>query len=85
MIGRAVAPVAVIALMLSLAACGEKPQTLDASAKKVDAQPWSLSDAANPAFKAPGWKAGDKTSWEQGLKARAQNTQNEYSKTVSPK
>lgn len=79
MIGRAVAPVAVIALMLSLAACGEKPQTLDASAKKVDAQPWSLSDAANPAFKAPGWKAGDKTAWDNQIRQRNQ-AQNDYAR-----
>ena len=79
MIGRAVAPVAVIALMLSLAACGEKPQTMDASAKKVDAQPWSLSDAANPAFKAPGWKAGDKTAWDNQIRQRNQ-AQNDYAR-----
>ena len=79
MIGRAVSPVAVIALMLSLAACGEKPQTMDASAKKVDAQPWSLSDAANPAFKAPGWKAGDKTAWDNQIRQRNQ-AQNDYAR-----
>jgi len=28
----------------------------------------------------PGWKAGDKTSWEQHLKTRAQQGQNEYTK-----
>jgi membrane-bound lytic murein transglycosylase B len=31
-------------------------------------------------FTAPGWKAGDKVAWEQHLKARMQNSQNDYSK-----
>ena len=30
------------------------------------------------AFTAPGWKPGDKTSWEQQLKTRTQNGQNDY-------
>ena len=28
-----------------------------------------------------GWKPGDKASWESHLKARGQNSQNEYTKT----
>ena len=79
MIGRALAPVAVIAAMLALAACGEKPQIMDASAKKVDAKPWSVSDAANPAYKAPGWKAGDKTAWDDQIRQRNQ-AQNDYAR-----
>ena len=79
MIGRAVAPVAVIAVMLALAACGEKPQIMDASAKKVDAKPWSVSDAANPAYKAPGWKAGDKSAWDDQIRQRNQ-AQNDYAR-----
>lgn len=67
----------VVSLALAgLSACGEKPQTL--GGKKSDAA--AFQGAQNP-FVAPGWKPGDKTSWEQGLKARAQNTQNEYAKT----
>lgn len=58
-----------------LAACGEQPQMLGAG--KSDVPPYK---GAENGFVQPGWKAGDKTSWEQGLKARAQNTQNEYSK-----
>ncbi|CDS50839.1 putative lipoprotein [Polaromonas sp. CG9_12] len=38
-------------------------------------------EGAKNKFVAPGWNPGDKNSWEQGLKARLQNTQNEYSKT----
>ena len=36
---------------------------------------------AQNGFVAAGWKAGDKTSWELALKARGQNTQNEYNRT----
>ncbi|HEX5286310.1 MAG TPA: hypothetical protein VFW43_05260 [Polaromonas sp.] len=64
------------AALMALAACGEKPQT--AAGVKSDAPAFQGADNK---FVAPGWKSGDKTSWEQGLKARAQNTQNEYSKT----
>lgn len=64
------------ATVMALAACGEKPQTGYGIKSDVPA----FQGAQDP-FVAPGWKAGDKTSWEQGLKARAQNTQNEYSKT----
>ena len=68
--------VLVTAAVMALAACGEKPQT--ASGVKNDA---TAFQGAENKFVAPGWKPGDKASWEQGLKARAQNTQNEYSKT----
>lgn len=71
---------AVVASLALLAACGEKPQTL--SGVKGDVAAYQ---GVENQFAAPGWKAGDKTSWEQSLKARAQNTQNEYSKTVNPK
>lgn len=64
----------VAAAMLS--ACGETPQT--ASGVKQDAAPYS---GTGKAFAEKGWKQGDKTSWESHLKTRAQNTQNDYSKT----
>ncbi len=62
-------------VLAGLSACTEKPQTL--SGVKSDVAPFQ---GAENQFAAPGWKRGDKISWEQGLKARAQNTQNEYSK-----
>lgn len=64
-----------VPLVAGLAACGEKPQTL--GGVKNDVAPYQGADNR---FVAPGWKPGDKTSWEQGLKARTQRTQNEYSK-----
>jgi len=59
-----------------LVACGEKPQTLGVNKSDISAY-----QGAQNQFVAPGWKVGDKTSWEQGLKTRAKNSQNEYSKT----
>ena len=59
-----------------LSACGEKPQSIGGVKGDVAAY-----QGVDNKFAAPGWKAGDKTSWEQALKARTQNTQNEYTRT----
>jgi major membrane immunogen (membrane-anchored lipoprotein) len=66
---------AVTGLVL-LSACGESPQSSKTGGN--DVAPYQ--GAAN-GFATTGWKPGDKTSWELSLKARAQNTQNEYSRT----
>jgi len=68
-------PFIVIAALATLAACGEKPQAL--GLPKSDAPAFAGTGSS---FTAPGWKAGDKTGWEQHLKARQQNSQNDYSK-----
>jgi hypothetical protein len=50
---------------------------------KRDAVPWSGTSSqqnAGTVFTAPGWKVGDKTAWQQQLKTRTQNGQNEYNK-----
>lgn len=60
----------------ALVACGEKQQT--AATPTKDAAPYSGTGVA--AFTATGWSAGDKVAWEQQLKARMQNSQNEYNK-----
>jgi hypothetical protein len=69
---------AVLALSLGLAGCGEKPQT--ATARKADVAP---AKGGVSAHVAPGWKAGDNTSWEQHLKKRSEG-QNEYTRTGAP-
>lgn len=63
------------AMVFGLAACGDKPQTLESSKKD------------NPAFNGTGkafanqdWKQGDKASWEAHLKARSQYGQNDYTR-----
>jgi major membrane immunogen (membrane-anchored lipoprotein) len=57
--------------VVALTACGEKAQTLGT---KNDAT--AYSGAAN-SFVEAGWTAGDKNSWEQHLRARAQYGQND--------
>jgi len=66
------------AAILGLSACMESPQTLGT---KSDAAPFTGTGAAPAAFVNGGWKAGDKTSWEQALRARAQEGQNDYAKS----
>jgi hypothetical protein len=66
----------VLAAMVSfLAACGDKPQTV--GLRKSDTPAYT---GTGTGFMVPGWKAGDKTAWEQQLKARQQNSQNDYSR-----
>ncbi|MDB5875423.1 MAG: hypothetical protein JWQ07_4865 [Ramlibacter sp.] len=60
-----------------VAACTETPQALD-SGKRPDTA--AFQGSTGVAFTAPGWKQGDKTSWEQQLKTRTQNGQNDYNK-----
>ena len=65
-----------VAAALTLAACGEKPQAMKDNPK----QDTPAFQGTGMAFTAPGWKAGDKTSWESQLRTRTQNGQNEYNK-----
>jgi hypothetical protein len=65
-----------VAALTTLAACTEHPQTLNSSGTKLDAPAFQ---GAGMAFTVPGWKPGDKTSWEAQLRTRTQ-TQNEYTK-----
>ncbi|WP_428425273.1 hypothetical protein [Methylibium sp.] len=65
-----------VVVVLGLAACADKPQTATASSKKSDSKPW---DGAEAAYTAPGWKPGDRDSWEQQMRARNQQ-QNEYTR-----
>ena len=65
-------------LTLGLSACMERPQTLGT---KTDAAPFTGTGDVPAAFVNGGWKAGDKTSWEQALRTRAQAGQNDYART----
>ncbi len=66
----------IVAAAAALSACGDKPQTLQ-SGVKVDSQAFQ---GTNLPYALPGWKQGDKASWEQQVKNRTQQTQNEYTK-----
>ena len=76
-LGRVLASGVVAALL----GCSEKPQSLDgSSSRKADEQAWAVSNAAEPAFAAKGWKAsGDKAAWEQQIRQRGQ-AQNDYAR-----
>ncbi|MDD2918257.1 hypothetical protein [Rhodoferax sp.] len=63
------------ALVAGLAACGDKPQALETN--KHDAPAYA---GTGKAFANPGWKPGDKASWESQLKARNQYGQNDYTR-----
>jgi predicted small lipoprotein YifL len=69
---------AVAAALLVLAACGEKPQETNAAGVKNDSAPYQ--GVGSSQYANTGWKAGDKTSWEQQLKTRAQYGQNDYTR-----
>ncbi|MBT2326799.1 hypothetical protein J7E62_31300 [Variovorax paradoxus] len=77
---RALAWLALGSAAMLLAACGEKPQT-NAQGVKLDAAPWSGTGPkqnAGTVFTAPGWQVGDQKAWQQQLKTRTQNGQNDY-------
>jgi hypothetical protein len=61
----------------ALAACGEFDQsTAESRSYPNDTPPWQ---GAKNAYMEPGWKTGDKASWENQLRTRSQ-AQNEYVK-----
>ena len=66
----------IAAAVAGLAACTERTQTLD-SGVKVDGQAFQ---GTGMAYAVPGWKQGDKVSWEQHMKVRTQAGQNDYSR-----
>jgi len=59
-----------------LAACTEQPQTISSNAR-ADA---AAFQGTGMPFQVPGWKQGDKTSWESQIKTRTQMGQNDYNK-----
>jgi hypothetical protein len=73
---RAVATVSLLMTAFALSACGETPQS--AAGVKTD-RPVYQGVGESP-FVASGWQAGDRTSWQQELKARAQYGQNDYTR-----
>ena len=69
---------AVSLVALGLVACGDQPQVLTGEGVKQDAAPHSGVGKSQYAEK--GWTTGDRNSWEQQLKARAQYGQNDYTR-----
>jgi hypothetical protein len=75
---RTLTSATLLAAALALSACGDQPQELNASGTKQDKAPYQGVGASQ--YVQDGWKVGDRTSWEQQLKARAQYGQNDYSR-----
>lgn len=73
---RGLTLLAMTTALAALSACSDKPQALQ-SGVKVDSQ--AFQGTGMP-FAVQGWKQGDKASWEQQVKNRTQQTQNEYNK-----
>jgi hypothetical protein len=67
-----------VLLTAGLTACGDKAQEL-AGQPKVDAAPYTGTGVK--VFTESDWKAGDKNSWAQQLKTRAQYGQNDHSRS----
>ena len=73
---RKVVVIWVFAGAAALAGCTEREQTIGSGIKQ-DAQAFS---GTGMAYAVPGWKQGDRASWEQQLKVRTQQGQNDYAK-----
>ncbi|MEY3924207.1 MAG: hypothetical protein RI915_1854 [Pseudomonadota bacterium] len=67
-----------LTVAVGLTACGDKAQEL-AGQPKLDAAPYTGTGVK--VFTESDWKAGDKNSWAQQLKTRAQYGQNDHSRS----
>ena len=75
---RSTIGLALMALAVAVAGCGEKAQTAS-GAKKTDSKAWESSQST---YAAEGWKGGDQAAWETQMRIRAQG-QNEYSRSAA--
>jgi hypothetical protein len=71
---RRAAAVLGVLVVIGLAGCGERDQSLASSKRKADTPAWQ-SDTSS--FAAPGYAPGDRGAWEQQLRNRAQ-AQNDF-------
>lgn len=79
---KAVKALCLLGVALTLAACGERPQTIGGlTGAKRDASP--VTGTETTVFRQSDWKTGDQTSWAQQLKARAQYGMNDYSRATN--
>jgi hypothetical protein len=65
-----------VVFLAGLSACGEQPQPLGAAKKDAAA----FTGTPVTANHSGTWKSGDKTAWEQQIRTRTQNGQNEYTR-----
>jgi hypothetical protein len=64
-------------LLAGLVACGDKTAGTCRLAC-LRPSPAFMGGAQGGAYVSPGWKAGDKASWEEKMRSRTQAGQNEY-------
>lgn len=65
-----------VAVLGGVSGCSEQPQTLGAAKKDAAAftgTPVTVNQSGT-------WKPGDKTAWEQQIRVRTKNGQNEYTR-----
>ena len=74
---RSVVVVSFAAAAVALAGCAEREQT--ASGIKSDAAPYAGTNKQAP-YMAAGWKPGHRAAWEQQMKVRTVQGQNDYAK-----
>jgi outer membrane lipopolysaccharide assembly protein LptE/RlpB len=65
-----------VAAAALLTACGDQPQEM--GGVRSDAAPYT--GVGKSQYQQPGWTPGDKNSWEQQLKSRAQYGMNDYTR-----
>ncbi len=65
-----------LVVAVGLTACGEQPQ--ESTGVRQDTAPYT--GVGKSQYQQPGWTAGDKTSWEQQLKSRAEYGMNDYTR-----
>ena len=71
--------IALAMMAAATAGCGDKPQSAGTT-KKSDTKGWELAQSGSLA---EGWKGGDQAAWETQLRQRAQQGQNEYSRSAA--
>jgi hypothetical protein len=69
----------VAGLVIALVGCSKTPPPHSAGANR---DPAALGTGSH--FVAAGWKPGDTVSWNEQLRKRAQQGQDEYARTATP-
>jgi hypothetical protein len=77
-LSRLAAVAGTVLASMALVACGEQPQELQGQGIKNDKAPYT--GVGQSQYAEGGWKPGDRNSWEQQLKTRAQYGQNDYAR-----
>ena len=69
-----------LAAAAAVSACGEQPQGM--GGVRSDSAPYT--GVGKSQYQQAGWTVGDRSSWEQQLKTRAQYGMNDYTRASQP-